>query len=82
MASIVKDGETQSGRNYLQVIGKTDYSWTIENFKELADIGNPIQSPTLTVKINDQQTAEGSTKVESFHLVMSKESEKNVKVLF
>ena len=35
MAFFVKDGETQS----LQVIGKTDFTWNIEDFKELIDIG-------------------------------------------
>ena len=68
MSSLVKAESSQSGSTYLKEIGKTDYTWNIKNFKDLAVIGRSIRSPVFTVEVTDP--SRGSFKVVSFRLAM------------
>ncbi len=73
MSSLIKAESpvvnTQSGRNYLKEIGKTVFTWRIDNFEALVGIGKPIISPSFTVVATDPVS--GRSRNESFSLEMS-----------
>ena len=68
MSSLAKTESSQSGRTYLKEIGKTVYTWNIEDFKDLVEIGKSIKSPDFTIEAT--KPSGGSAKVVSFCLEM------------